>query len=130
MHKSVYRIIWIIIAIVLGELVLVLGTTFAQEILVDGVHWETSGTGDLLLGGSATILAAVFSGIVAYGIVRRRTVIPLIVLSILVLAETTWLITTGRTTNPLWFSVLAGLGLIGGFWLGKIILDRWPNSKN
>ena len=130
MRRWVYRALLILIAVILGELVLVLGTTFAQEILVDGVHWETSGTSDLVLGGTATVLAAILSGIVAYATVRKRSAIPLVILSILVIAETTWLIVTGRTTNPLWFSITAGFSLVAGFWAGKVILDRWPNQPN
>lgn len=117
------QILRIVLAVIAGEIVLVLGTTFAQDILVDGVYWNTSPPLDLVLGGSFSIFAAILAGAVAYLITARKNSIPLIILSILVALETTWLITTGRTSNPTWFSLLSGLALIVGFWAGKLLLD-------
>ncbi len=124
------KILLMVLAVILGELVLVLGTTFAQVVLVDGVHWGKSSTSEMLIGGIATIIAAVLSGAVAYLVVKKQNTIPLIVISILITLETTWLISTGRTSNPLWFSILAGLGLIFGVWMGKFVVDRIQIRKS
>jgi len=117
-----------VIAILAGEAFLVLGTTVAQEVLVDGVSWNDSSRGDLLIGGVGSIVAAILSGMLAHLIIKRHNLIPLIVLSVFVVAETTWLILTGRTTDPDWFTMAAGAGLIAGFWIGRAVLNALVRS--
>lgn len=123
--KKIEIIIRILIAIIIGELILVLGTTLAQEVIFDGIGWNTSSYTELLIGGFGSFLAAVLSGAVAYLIVKQANQIPIIVLSILVFMETSWLIQSGRFEEPIWFSVVAGGTLIVGFWVGKLILSRF-----
>ena len=124
--KRVELIIRILIAVIIGEIILVLGTTVAQEVLVKGLNWYSYSTNELFIGGLGSFLAAVISGAVAYGIVKRASVIPLVVLSVLVVLETSWLIQTGRSAEPIWFSALGGATLILGFWVGKIMLKKFP----
>lgn len=123
--KTAILILKVVLAVVIGEVILVLGTTIAQDYLVDGVYWETSGIPELIIGGGGSILAAVLSGMVAYRIVSGKTNWPLIILSVLVAAETAWLISTDRSANPMWFSILSGIGLIFGFWLGKSLINKY-----
>ncbi len=122
-------ILRILIAVVVGEILLALGTTLAQEVFVDGVSWETSGRSDLLIGGLGSLLAAMVSGAVAFLIVRRASRIPVLVISVLVILETSWLVLSGRSGGPLWFSVLGGALLIAGLWLGQAILAKSGGSS-
>ena len=59
------RFFIILIAAIAGEIALVLFTTLAQEVIVDGVQWGVSSTGDLILGGVATLIAGILAGMVA-----------------------------------------------------------------
>lgn len=128
--KTYELVIRILIAIVIGEIILVLGTTVAQEIMVDGVSWYSSNTFELFIGGIGSFLAAVLSGVVAYMIVKKSSIIPIIILSILVLIETIWLIQSGRFEEPIWFSLLGGAILILGFWVGKAVTVKFQKAKN
>ncbi len=104
-------IIRIIVAILVGEILLVLLTTIAQEVLVDGVYIEHSSVSDLIIGGIATLLAGAISGYVA-GYISVKSKIPFIVISLLITLETIYLITANKTEGPTWFDVISALALI------------------
>lgn len=104
-------IIRIIVAILVGEILLVLLTTIAQEVLVDGLYIEHSSVSDLIIGGIATLLAGAISGYVA-GYISVKSKIPFIVISLLITLETIYLITANKTEGPIWFDVISALALI------------------
>lgn len=126
--KRMQKIGRIILAIIFGELILILGTILIQEVVFGGIGWHKSSPIVLALGGLGSFLAAVFVGMIAFYIVKKKNVIPLIILSLLVMVETYWIIQTGRTSDPLWFDVLASASLIVGFWVGKIILEKYTRT--
>jgi hypothetical protein len=107
-----------ILAVIAGEVALAVLTTIAQEVLVDGVHWGISSTFDLLLGGIATLIAGVASGVLAVIIGGRGNSWPHIFLSLLIATETSYLIVSEKIGNPLWFAILSAAGLIAAVWLG------------
>ena len=113
-----------IVAAIIGELALALLTTVAQSVLVDGVHIETSTHTDLLLGGTATILAGVLSGMIASLIGGKDNRWPHLIISIFILVETTYLIVTGKIGNPLWFAIVSGLGLLLSIWIGYFVYRK------
>ena len=125
--KSSFK--YVILAIVLGEISLVLLTTIAQEVLYDGISFATSSNNDIIFGGLATFLAAIIAGIVAAAITKANTRVPPSIISILVLAEMTYLMISGKLTNPIWFDVLSGLSLILGIWLGYYIVKKYLETK-
>ncbi|WP_387960320.1 hypothetical protein [Geojedonia litorea] len=112
------------IAIVIGELLLVLGTTLVQELIFSGIGWGNSSKFELLAIGLGSFLAAVASGAVAFLIVKQATGVPNMILSILVILETVWLIKSGSSEEPIWFSGLAGALLILGIWVGRILVAK------
>ncbi|MFC4721020.1 hypothetical protein ACFO5O_01700 [Geojedonia litorea] len=117
-------ILRIMIAIVIGELLLVLGTTLVQELIFSGIGWGNSSKFELLAIGLGSFLAAVASGAVAFLIVKQATGVPNMILSILVILETVWLIKSGSSEEPIWFSGLAGALLILGIWVGRILVAK------
>ena len=122
--KRIEFIARIVIAIVLGEVILVLGTTLAQETLFGDISWHTSSQWELTLGGFFAFLAAVLAGAVAYLLVKKATLIPVVILSVLVFLETTWLIQSGRSEEPVAVSIMAGGSLILGFWVGTWLVSK------
>lgn len=114
----------VLIATVIGEVVLVLLTTVAQEVLVDGVHLKTSSNGDLILGGGATLLAGVITGFIVSLIVGKANKIAHILISILISLESTYLILSNKVSGPLWFDVLSAILLIASIWLGYSLYMR------
>ena len=107
------------LATLAGEIVLILLTTVAQEVLVNGVYIESSSVDDLILGGIATLIAGIISGIVASSIGGKLNNKPHIFISILIGIETLYLISSGKATNnPLWFDIISGIALIISIWVG------------
>lgn len=106
------------LAIILGEIALILLTTVAQEVLFDGIRYHTSTWSVLIFGGLATFLAAVTAGWIARVVARKyRSVVPAVI-SLIILVETSYLIIKQVSGDPLWFDILAGLSLVIGIWLG------------
>ncbi|MEQ8364414.1 MAG: hypothetical protein RIF39_04950 [Cyclobacteriaceae bacterium] len=104
--------------IVLGEIALILLTTLAQEVIYNGISYNTSPTLDLLSGGLLTVLAAILAGIIAAYAGGKGNYWPHVFISIIISIEMTYLISSGITKDPLWFDVLAGLSLVTGVWIG------------
>ncbi len=111
------KILKVLLAIFVGELILILATTFAQEVLFDGISlaspWPT-----LIAGGLATFLAAVLAGYAARFIIKEPIKIVAIVISLLIVIETSYLISGNKTADPVWFDSLAGISLVLGVWIG------------
>ena len=112
------QIAFMILAAVLGEITLILLTTVAQELLFRGIDYYTSPITDIIFGGLATFLAAVLAGLVAALIVKGRSFIPHILISIIIAIETGYLIISGALGGPIWFDIGSGLALILGIWTG------------
>lgn len=121
-RKTILRIVF---AILLGEITLILLTTFAQEVLFDGISYRISSNFDIYVGGFATFIAAVFAGLIASFINKVKNYIPQIIISFFISVETIFLISSNRTGDPIWADVLAGLSLIIGIWLGHFIVQRY-----
>ncbi|HLF65647.1 MAG TPA: hypothetical protein VI603_17930 [Saprospiraceae bacterium] len=116
--KNTRYYLFIFLAVVIGEITLILLSSLVQGVLYDGIFWTTSTRTDLIIGGFLTFLTAMISGYVALWIAQRMTYIPHFILSLFICTETTWLIATHQTPDPAWFDALAGLSLIVGVWLG------------
>lgn len=108
----------IILAAVLGEITLILGTTLAQEVLFDGIDYYTSPMSDIVFGGLATFIAAVLAGVVAAMPVKAVSRLPHLIISLIIVMETTYLMASGSLNGPLWFDLLALASLIIGVWAG------------
>ncbi len=116
-----------ILAVVVGEVALILLTTVAQEVLYDGISYTHSPAKDLIFGGLATLTAGAIAGLIAGLIGGKTNFRPPVILSILIAVETTVLISTGKTVDPAWFDLLSGLALIGSVWAGYFLAQRLVN---
>ncbi len=112
------KILFIILGIVMGEIALVLFTSFAQEVVFDGISYNTSDNTTLIIGGLLTFAAAILAGVVARIVGRTYTRIIPLVISVIIIIEMTYLITSGITNDPVWFDIIAGGSLILGIWVG------------
>ncbi len=108
----------IILAAVLGEITLILLTTLAQEVLFDGIDYYASSMSEIVFGGMATFMAAVLAGMVAAVPVKAMSRIPQLIISIIIVLETTYLMASGSLNGPGWFDLLASGSLIIGVWAG------------
>lgn len=125
-------ILWILLAVLIGEIALVMLTTIAQEVLFDGIDYYTSTHFDLIIGGLATFVASIIAGCVAALAIKNKNHWPHSIISLLIVAEMTYLVSTAKISDPLWFSFISGLYLIIGIWAGYFIMKRtsWKTSAN
>lgn len=114
----------------MGEVTLVLLTTVAQEVLFDGITFRASSISDLLWGGTATNLAAVISGCVASLVAKEKYIIVPIVVSLFIVADTSYIILKNITGDPVWFDILAGTGLVFGVWLGYFLVHFIKSNRS
>ncbi len=118
MNINIKNIAIIIIAVVIGYPLMGLFITAVQEWIFHGVNYYKSSLIVLAIAGLGTFLSAVAAGWIAFRINAYKTKYSNYIMCILVVCETTWLITTNRANNPLWFDILAALSLIAGILIG------------
>ncbi len=118
MNPAVKKWIVIILATIIGYALMGLLITAVQEWIFHGVSYHKSSLPVLLTAGAGTFFSAVAGGWLAFIINSKKTKISNMIMSVLVVLETTWLFTTGRADGPLWFDIAAALSLIAGILLG------------
>lgn len=112
------KTIRIVLAIVAGEIALILLTTIAQEVFFDGIRFNTSPLSHLIIGGTLTVAAAVLAGFIARLVSKKYYPVVPAVISLIVILETSWLIAQNVSGDPVWFDVIAGGSLVVGLWVG------------
>lgn len=129
---DIKRVFQIALAVICGELLMIILITLAQEVVVNGVKVGTSPISDIAIGGIGTLLSGAIAGFIATLIVGRTSKLPALILSILVVTETTYLILSNKILNPIWFDALAALSLIGSIWIGYYLYTtkRQPRKSN
>lgn len=105
-------------AVVVGYVLMGALITLVQETWFGGVSYTKSSTGVLVTAGFFTFLAAVVGGYAAGWIAGRRPMLHGLAMSCLVVLETTWLIRSGKTWDPVWFDVTAAGSLVAGILIG------------
>ena len=113
-----------IVAVMGGYALMGLLITLVQETWLGGVSYTTSTTGVLLVGGFFTFLSAVVAGAVAGWVAGHHPLYHAAAMCVIVACETTWLITSGRTWDPLWFDLIASGSLVMGLLIGAAALMR------
>ena len=103
---------------------MVVGITLVQDVWFGGVSYDTSSFSVLFVAGVFTFLSAASGGVLATLVAGKARRIAAVVMSGLVVAETTVLISTGDVAGPLWFDLLASGSLIVGILLGAEIVLR------
>ncbi|MCK8523112.1 hypothetical protein M0D21_16155 [Aquimarina sp. D1M17] len=121
-------ILFCILGIVFGEICLIVGTTFTQELVFKGIHYNSSAS-VIAFGGLLTFTAAIVSGHLARIVGRNYTILIPSVLSTLIIMETAYLTFSNITADPVWFDVLSGIGLIIGIWIGYHFIEIKDSFK-
>jgi ABC-type spermidine/putrescine transport system permease subunit I len=130
MQNSLKKLGIILVAAVIGYGLMGFLITIVQEWIFHGVSFNKSSLPVLIIAGIGTFISAVIGGWIAYKINRNKTKISNIIMSILVVLETSWLLKTYKADSPVWFDVLAALSLIIGILLACNIDLIRKISKN
>jgi len=128
MNTHLKNIAIILIATVIGYASMGLFISAIQEWIFNGVSYYKSSLTVLAIAGLGTFLSAVAGGWIAFKINSYRRRFSNYAMCILVIFETTWLINTHRSDNPIWFEVAAATSLIVGILLGCNI-DYFKNDR-
>ena len=123
--RNAIAVVRTLVGIVAGYALLGLLITLVFENGLGGISYAESSLGVLLLAGFCGFASAVAGSLVAAFISGGRRWITAAVMSLLVVAETTWLVTTGRADGPVWFDALGALSLIAGIQLGALLYGRF-----
>jgi hypothetical protein len=102
--------------------------TLVQETWLGGVSFGESSFGVLTLAGAFTFLAAVVGGYLTALLAPGNGIAHAGVICLLVVAETTYLITSGRVEGPLWFDLAGGASLLVGLLLGAWLRRFFPST--
>ena len=122
--RNTFMVLRTVAGVVFGYWVLAMLITLAFERGLGGVSYSKSSLGVLVLAGFCGFASAVIGGAAAVWISGIRAWVPALIMSVLVVIETTWLLSTGRAEGPVWFDALGALSLIAGIQLGAAIASR------
>ena len=115
-----------ILGVVVGYALMAILITLVQEAWFGGVAWGETPIGTLLLAGLLTCVAALVGGVVATLVARPAGRIAAVIMSFLVVVETTSLVVTGKVGGPLWFDATAAISLIVAILIGAELVLRRP----
>lgn len=118
------------LGVVTGYLTMVVLITLVQETWFGGVTFGESSRSVLIVAGAFTFGAAIVGGMAGVAVTGAASRVPGLVMSVLVVLETIYLVTTGRIGDPLWFDVLASASLVVGILLGAEYLARRRKSAS
>ena len=118
------RFLRTLIAVVIGYALMGGLITLVQETWFGGVGWDETPFGELSVAGFFSCVGSAVGAVVATAIAANGR-IPALIMSGLVVLETTWLVTSGRADGPLWFDALAASSLIVAILTGTELFLRW-----
>jgi hypothetical protein len=122
------RVLRIAAAVIAGYAVMVVLITLVQETWFGGVGWGKTPLGILAVAGFFTGVSAAVLAVIATAIAQSSGRVPAVIMSGLVVLETTALLATGRVSGPLWFDILAAVSLIVAILVGAELLLRITGS--
>lgn len=125
MSRALVSALRSLVGIVAGYSLMGLIIYLVFEVGFGGVSYEASPLPVLLAAGLCAFLSAVAGAFVAAWLAGRAPFVHAAVMMVLVTLETTWLVTTGRTTDPVLFDAGAAATLLIGLACGAALYRRW-----
>ena len=119
--NTLVRVLRSLAAIMVGYFLMVVLITLVQVSWFGWVSLQRSSLGVLLVAGGLTFVAAALGGFVAGVIAGKNPLAHGLIMSGVVVAETTTLIVKNRVEGPLWFDLTAAGSLIVGIMLGAML---------
>ncbi len=111
-------------AAVAGYAVIVLGTTLTFEIWLGDFGYYESSPGELALGSLGAAVSGLAGGLVAGLVAGRRPLLHVLGVMVLLVIDTTYVLTSGISSDPLWFDLGGSGTLIVTALLGGWLLER------
>jgi len=114
----IQRIGMFLLSVVVGYFTMFFLILASQEGLFGTVSFYNTPLPQLTVSGLLTSASAVVGGIVAASIFGKPHFPPVIAIGMLVVAESTFMISAGRLEGPVWFDIMAAGSLLVGLALG------------
>ncbi len=111
-------------AVVAGYLVIAIGTTLTLEIWLDGVGYHESPPSELALATFGAVLSGLAGGLTAAWVGGRRPLLHAVGVLVPLTIDTTWVVTSGISHDPVWFDLGGGLTLMATAILGGYLVER------
>ena len=118
---KVWMALRLVAAAIAGYAVIVAITILGLELWLGGVTWAESSAATLLAGALVGVVAGLAGGYSAAWIARERPVIGAFAVWVFLLLDTTFVVTSGRFSDPTWFLLVGSVILlvatvVGGLW--------------
>ncbi|SHG26660.1 hypothetical protein [Flagellimonas flava] len=120
------RVFLTVLSTAVGGSSLILYTTISQDILFKGLSFCSSSVQELVFGSAAFFLSAVVAGFISTLIVVKDNVLPLVFISLFVVAKIFLFTACGQWHGPIWFETGLNLSHLGGLWLGCYGAVKFP----
>lgn len=123
MMKNLTTFLRYALSVIVGYVVMVLLLVVAQDLTFGRPELGTTPFYNIFFAGIGSVLAAVGGGWAAGQIKRHKQLWPQQIMCLLLIVESTYLITNGILTNPIWFELLASMSLLFGVLIGGWIAN-------
>ena len=99
-------------AVLVGYLVIALGTTLAFEVCLGGIGYYTSTTKILALATLGALASGFAGGLTAAWLAGRRPLLHAAAILVPIALDTTYVITSGISDDPVWFDLGGSASLV------------------
>lgn len=121
--KNLTNVLRYTFSIIMGYLVMVLLLVVAQDLTFGRPELGITPMYNIVFAGIGSVMAAVGGGWVAGQLKRHKQLWPQQIMCLLLIVESTYLMTNGILTNPIWFEMLASMSLLFGVLIGGWIAN-------
>ncbi len=121
MRNKVLRAVRSLAAVVVGYAVIVIGTTLAFELWLGGIGYYKSSTPVLAVASVAAFLSGFSGGYVAAWLGGRPQLLHAAGVLIPLIIDTTYVVTSGLSTDPVWYDLVGAVTLMGAAVLGGYV---------
>lgn len=112
-------------AVFAGYLVIAAGTFLTFELLLGGIGYQKSSASVLALATAGALLSGLAGGLVAAALAGRRPLAHGIALVIPLAFDTSYVIFSGISPDPVWFDLGGSFTLLAGGIFGAWLFQRW-----
>ena len=130
MPTKITRVLRSVAAVVAGYMVIGIGTVLTLSVLLGDVSYADASVGEHAVGALGTILSGLLGGYVAAWVAGRKPIGHAFAVVLILIVETTWIVTQGIGPNPAWFDLAGGLTLMATAVLGAWIRARRAGSQS
>ena len=130
MGKTILRVARSLAAIISGYLVVAAGTTLAFEVALGGIGFYKSSWQVLAVASVAAFLSGLAGGYVAAWMGGRPSVLHALGVTLFIVADSTYVIRSGISSDPLWYDLLGAATLIVSAILGGYLRRNVSRESN